>query len=84
MKDLKAVSDVAPNIPESETRYVDWTDLFFGTGVNQNYQLSVANGTEKLQYFVSGVIPTNRVSWRKHISIGIISVQTWIVSRPNG
>ena len=54
MKDLKAVSDVAPNIPESETRYVDWTDLFFGTGVNQNYQLSVANGTEKLQYFVSG------------------------------
>lgn len=54
MKDLKAVSDVAPNIPENETRYVDWTDLFFGTGVNQNYQLSVANGTEKLQYFVSG------------------------------
>lgn len=54
MKDLKAVSDVAPNIPEGETRYVDWTDLFFGTGVNQNYQLSVANGSEKLQYFVSG------------------------------
>ena len=54
MKDLKAVSDVAPNILENETRYVDWTDLFFGTGVNQNYQLSVANGTEKLQYFVSG------------------------------
>lgn len=26
MKDLKAVSDVAPNIPENETRYVDWTD----------------------------------------------------------
>ena len=54
MKDLKAVSDVAPNIPDSETRYVDWTDLFFRTGVNQNYQLSIANGTDKIQYFISG------------------------------
>lgn len=84
MKDLKAVSDVAPNIPESETRYVDWTDLFFGTGVNQNYQLSVANGTEKLQYFVSGGYSDEQGIVEKHISIGIISVQTWIVSRPNG
>jgi TonB-linked SusC/RagA family outer membrane protein len=54
MSDLKKVSNVAPNIPDSEHRYVDWTDLFFKTGVNQNYQLSLANGTEKLQYYVSG------------------------------
>lgn len=54
MKDLKKVSNVAPTIPEDEHRYVDWTDLFFGTGVNQNYQLSLQNGTEKLQYFISG------------------------------
>lgn len=54
MKELKKYSNVAPTIPEDEHRYVDWTDLFFKTGLNQNYQLSLANGTEKLQYFVSG------------------------------
>lgn len=54
MKDLKVVSNVAPNIPDDEHRYTDWTDAFFKTGVNQNYQLSLSNGTEKLQYFVSG------------------------------
>lgn len=54
MKELKKYSNVAPTIPDSEKRYVDWTDLFFKTGLNQNYQLSVSNGTDKLQYFVSG------------------------------
>lgn len=54
MKELKEVSNVAPNIPDTEHRYTDWTDLFFRTGVNQNYQLSLTNGTEKLQYFISG------------------------------
>lgn len=54
MKDLKKVSNVAPTIPEDEYRYIDWTDLFFRTGLNQNYQLSLQNGTEKLQYFISG------------------------------
>ena len=54
MADLKKVSDVAPTIPADEHRYVDWTDLFFKTGVNQNYQISVANGSDKLQYFISG------------------------------
>ncbi len=54
MKDLRAVSNVAPNIPDSETRYTDWNDLFFKTGVSQNYQLSFSNGTDKLQYYLSG------------------------------
>ncbi|HJD92083.1 MAG TPA: TonB-dependent receptor, partial [Bacteroides coprosuis] len=54
MKDLKKVSNVAPTIPDSENRYVDWTDEFFRTGVTQNYQLSVSSGNEKLQYFISG------------------------------
>lgn len=54
MKELKKYSNVAPTIPDSEKRYVDWTDMFFKTGLNQNYQLSVSNGTDKLQYFVSG------------------------------
>lgn len=54
MKGLKKYSNVAPTIPDSEKRYVDWTDMFFKTGLNQNYQLSVSNGTDKLRYFVSG------------------------------
>lgn len=54
MKELKKYSNVAPTIPEDEHRYVDWTDMFFKTGINQNYQLSVSNGTDKLKYFISG------------------------------
>jgi len=61
---MKHLSGFAYFQYRSETRYVDWTDLFFGTGVNQNYQLSVANGTEKLQYFVSEYVhhkPVRRI-----------------------
>jgi len=54
MKDLKKVSNTVPNIPDDEYRYVDWTDAFFRTGINQNYQVSVANGSEKVQYMLSG------------------------------
>lgn len=54
MADLRKVSNVAPSIPAEEQRYVDWTELFFGNGFNQNYQLSLQNGTERLQYFISG------------------------------
>ncbi len=54
MADLKKVSNVAPTIPETEHRYTDWTDLFFKTDVVQNYQLSLQNGSERIQYFISG------------------------------
>lgn len=54
MAELKKYSNVAPTIPEDEHRYVDWTDKFFRTGINQNYQLSVSNGSDKLKYFISG------------------------------
>ena len=54
MADLKKVSNVAPSIPETEHRFTDWTDLFFKTGLEQNYQLSLQNGSDRLQYFISG------------------------------
>ena len=47
MKDLKAVSDVAPNIPESETRYVDWTDLFFGPICHRQLIVLIDTRTEE-------------------------------------
>ncbi|MCX6242262.1 MAG: TonB-dependent receptor [Bacteroidetes bacterium] len=35
------------------TDYTNWSDLVFGTGFNQSYQLSASGGTEKTQYFAS-------------------------------
>lgn len=32
----------------------DWADEVYRTGVNQDYQLSVTNGTDKLRYYLSG------------------------------
>lgn len=53
MKELASKTVTVPTIPDSETRYTDWTDELFGTGVNQNYQLSLSNGNDKLRYHVS-------------------------------
>ncbi len=53
MKELASKTVTVPTIPDSETRYTDWTDELFRTGVNQNYQLSLSNGNDKLRYHVS-------------------------------
>lgn len=42
------------NLTSNET--TDWTKEVFGTGHNQNYQLSFQGGSERSQYFVSGAI----------------------------
>ncbi len=54
IKDLNKYTDTPVSVPDSENRYTDWTDAFYGTGSNQNYQVSLSSGTEKLRYFVSG------------------------------
>lgn len=53
MKDLKKYVPSTATIPDDENRYTNWTDKFYGTGSNQNYQLSLASGSEKTQYFIS-------------------------------
>ena len=53
IKDLNKYTDAPISIPDEETRYTNWTDAFYGTGSNQNYQLSLSSGTDKLRYFVS-------------------------------
>jgi TonB-linked SusC/RagA family outer membrane protein len=35
------------------TNYTDWSDLVFGTGFNQSYQLSASGGSDKNRYFAS-------------------------------
>jgi TonB-linked SusC/RagA family outer membrane protein len=53
IKDLNQHAQTTLSIPDDETRYTNWTDEFFKTGHNQNYQLSIANGSEKLKYYLS-------------------------------
>lgn len=53
MAELAERTVAVPTILEEEHRYTDWSDVLFGTGVNQNYQLSLTNGTDKLRYYVS-------------------------------
>ena len=53
MNELSEITATVPSIPESETRYTDWNDVLFGTGLNQNYQLSFSNGNDRLRYYAS-------------------------------
>lgn len=53
MAELAGKTVTVPTIPESENRYTDWNDILFGTGVTQNYQLSLSSGSERLRYYVS-------------------------------
>ncbi|NDV83779.1 TonB-dependent receptor [Bacteroides sp. 51] len=42
------------NLPDDLTDQTDWFDETYRTGVTQNYQVSVASGTDKLRYYLSG------------------------------
>lgn len=43
-------------VPELTGTGTDWQDKIFRPGGTQNYQLSVAGGTDKLNYYLSGAI----------------------------
>ncbi|MGJ1411837.1 SusC/RagA family TonB-linked outer membrane protein [Sphingobacterium thalpophilum] len=42
------------SLPEGLTDQTDWFKEAYQTGIQQNYQFSVTDGTEKLRYFLSG------------------------------
>ncbi len=44
----------AVTLPDGLKDETDWFDYTYNTGVTQNYQLSVSNGTDKLRYYISG------------------------------
>ncbi len=62
----------------SKTGYTNWADEMYGTGVKQNYQVSLSGGTDKVNYFISGgyqdekgiISPSsyNRYSFRSNTS----------------
>ena len=41
-------------LPDGLTDQTDWFKETFRTGLNQNYQLSISSGNDKLRYFLSG------------------------------
>ncbi len=41
------------SLPDGLTDQTDWYDEAYSTGIVQNYQVSVSDGTEKLKYFLS-------------------------------
>jgi len=49
-----AGTDVLPNPQSYAGKGTDWQDQVFRTGYTQNYQLSLAGGTEKSRYYISG------------------------------
>ena len=42
------------NVPEGLKDETDWFKETYKTGINQNYQLSVSNATDKMRYYISG------------------------------
>lgn len=42
------------NLPDGLQDQTDWFDETYSTGTTQNYNFSIADGTEKLKYFLSG------------------------------
>lgn len=53
MNELAGKTTTVPSIPDSEHRYTNWNDVLFSTGINQNYQLSLSSGNDRLRYYVS-------------------------------
>lgn len=49
-----AGTDVLPNPESYAGKGTDWQDQVFRTGYTQNYQVSLAGGTDKSRYYLSG------------------------------
>ena len=48
------IDEIRPGaIPAGLTDKTNWFDEVYGTGITQNYQVQVSDGTERLRYFVS-------------------------------
>lgn len=50
MAEIPSVGALDPSI----NSYTNWNDQTFGTGSNQNYQLSISGGDDKTKYYISG------------------------------
>jgi TonB-linked SusC/RagA family outer membrane protein len=48
------MDEIGVPIDRSNMRYTDWAKEMYGTGFQQNYQISLSGGTEKTDYYLSG------------------------------
>ena len=53
-KELMEEIGMVTGIPADIKDETDWFEETYKTGINQNYQLSVSNATEKMRYYISG------------------------------
>lgn len=54
IKGAEIISAADMTAYQNGTKGIDWQDMVFQTGVNQNYKLSVSGGNKDTQYFISG------------------------------
>ncbi len=47
------MEEIGIALDPAATNYINWSDLVFGTGVNQSYQLAAGGGNEKSQFYIS-------------------------------
>ena len=53
-KELMEEIGMVTGIPADIKDETDWFEETYKTGINQNYQLSVSNATDKMRYYISG------------------------------
>lgn len=47
------MNEIGIALDPAATNFTNWSDLVFGTGVNQSYQLTAGGGNEKSQFYIS-------------------------------
>jgi TonB-linked SusC/RagA family outer membrane protein len=84
------MDEVGITFDRTNTHYTDWAKEMYGTGTQQNYQLSVSGGTEKTDYFISGgyqkeggiIAPSafDRYTFRSNVSS---EIKQWVTINSN-
>ncbi len=54
IKNPNAFTDAEMEGYKNGTKGIDWQDVFFGTGMTQDYKVTISKGNQHTQYYVSG------------------------------
>lgn len=54
IKNPNAFTDAEMEGYKNGTKGIDWQDVFFGTGMTQDYKITISKGSQHTQYYVSG------------------------------
>lgn len=77
------MDEIGESVDHANLNYTDWSKEMYGTGVQQNYQVSLSGSTDKTSYYLSGgyqkeegiISPANydRYSFRSNVSSDVTS-----------